>query len=277
MPPRLGSVPTDSPMYAEAMRAALTAAVAIACTLATVPAAAQAFHYTHRVSVEGQITDHWSTTNPGSCAANGDGTITASFHTVSTSRVRPFVTRFSDTIRTNTPGRWVLGVPAGGGAGDMGHRPVTGTVVTTDNTVLNPNVYNPSDPCSPDDKSGCGTAALKHSTVAVTGYDKRSVWVDLIAGQGGALNRTRQDPSATAFCRSGSLESWQEPPKVVGGVAIYGDMVLKMPSRKKLAHTHTVKVAGTVHHVTSSSPSSGSAEVITDDVTRTVTVTFAKL
>lgn len=251
--------------------------VVTACTLAAQPAEG-AFHYTHRISVEGQITDHWNMTDPASCASNGDGTITATFHTMSTARLRPFITPFSDAIRTGTRGRWVMGVPAGGGTGDLGARPVVGTVTTVDNTVKGPNTNNPSDSCVPDDKSGCGTAPLDRSKVKVTGYNRRSIWADLGLNHGNPFSHNPpQSPSATAFCRTGSLESWSGPPSVVGGVKLYGDLLVRMPSRSKLAHNRVVTVTATTHQVSASSPSVHSTEVVTDDVTRTVTVTFTKL
>lgn len=171
-----------------------------------------------------------------------------------------------------------MGAPVGPGIGDLGARPVVGTMTTVDNTVKGPNTYNPDDPCVPDDKSGCGTAPLDRSQVTVTGYNRRSIWADLVVNRGNGFTKNPpQDPSATAFCRTGSLEDWSEPPSVVGGVKLYGDLLVTMPSRSKLAHNRVVTVTATTHQVSASSPSVHSTEVVTDDVTRTVTVTFTKL
>lgn len=123
------------------MRARYFAIVVTVCSIVAQPAAAK-FHYTHRITVVGQITDHWTVTDPATCGTNGDGTFTATFHTTAKARVFPFIAPYSTQIRGRREGRWVMGVPAGGGVGDLGPRPVAGTVTTVDNTFKGPNTNN---------------------------------------------------------------------------------------------------------------------------------------
>lgn len=106
----------------------------------------------------------------------------------------------------------------------------------------------------------------------VTGYDRRSILLELVTRPGLRFNPP-QDPAATRPCRIGSLESWSQPTSVVGGVPRYGDLLAKMPKQSMLAHARVVTVTGTTHRVSTMV----SFETITDDVTRTVTVTFTKL
>jgi hypothetical protein len=259
------------------VRAILTTLL-VACALAIVPSAASAtFHYTHRISVQGQITDNWTTSNTATCSSNGSGSVTATFQTSSMARLRPFIARFSDALRTNKPRRWIMGVPVGGGVGDMKSLPVTGVITTVDNTVQSPQDPQDEGPCTPTDKAGCGTAPMHRAHVLPEGYDRRSLLVELILDRGNPFQSAPTQNNSRYPCRMGSLEGWAQPAAVVGGPQPWGDLVAKMPSPSKLAHKHIVKVTGTTHQVSTTPFSVNGTEINHDDVTRTVTVTFTRL
>lgn len=118
---------------------------------------------------------------------------------------------------------------------------------------------------------------MKKAHVGVEGYDRRSLWADLILGAGSEFWQNNLNGTFKGFCRTGSLAGWMDPATTVGGTPLYGELLVKMPSQSSLKHKHTVSVTGTTHMVSTSSPFVHSTEVDTDDVTRTVTVTFTRL
>ena len=66
---------------------------AIAVLLATSAGAAPSkrFHYTHRVSVTGQLVDRWTINDPDRCGLVGAGSVTVNFRTAKAALARPYI------------------------------------------------------------------------------------------------------------------------------------------------------------------------------------------
>jgi hypothetical protein len=219
-------------------------------------AGARKFHYSHRVSISGRLVDHWTIDDTRSCGPVGDGTVTVEFQQRSPARARVEYNRVEGRWEALVPGRSLLvGLPA---------KPVVGTIGFVDNTVATP---PPGGACSdPIDKSGCGTFPLQGK--ADIGGDRGGFTADM--GNSSGFH------PRNGGCSVGQLDSWTQPPGVVGGVD--GGLVqVKMPSPRSFKRRHTVTVTGTVHRSSSFGGSDPDQPRITDDVTRTVTVTFTRL
>jgi hypothetical protein len=248
-----------------------TAVVVVATATVMVPASGEAagFPYTHRVSVSGQLVDHWTVNDPSTCGAVGDGTLTITFQTKKAFRARVVIDPGANSEVHNRLGTWILLAPQGPlhQVTDIRPQPASGTVNSVDNTTM---TAPPGGDCGTQgDKSGCGTHPLTGAKSRVGRYDRHRIATDL---QTGALNRNRQ---GDILCQIGALEGFSEPPSLTGGTRT-GELLLKMPSPRTLAHRRVVKVTGTTHKQTTSPHDPGSP-VYTDDVTRTVTVTFTRL
>jgi hypothetical protein len=252
-------------------RGRLAAVVLVLTAAGVAPTTAQAAHfaYTHRVTVTGQLVDHWTVDDPSSCGPVGDGTATVTFQVKKAYRARVYIDRYANSEVNDRAGTWILVAPQGPfhQVTDVRAQPASGTVDLVDNSTLRP---PPGGDCgTPADKSGCGTHPLSGAMSEVGRYDRHRIAAGL---QTGELNRNRQ---GDITCPIGSLEGFSEPPSIAGGTRT-GQLLLKMPSARTLAHRHVVKVTGTSHKVTTSPHDPGSP-VYTDDVTRTVTVTFTRL
>ena len=139
------------------------------------------FHYTHRFTVTGQFVDHWTFNDPSECGLVGDGTVTVKFRTTKAPKVQLVVDQAHNGEPNNTLGSWVLGVPAGGGIGDIGAQPATGTITLVDNTSPRPPASGGE--CAPPDKSDCRTTPLPRGAQAkVGGYNRRQLYADLYGG-----------------------------------------------------------------------------------------------
>lgn len=237
--------------------------------LTIVPVEASAFRYTHRVEISGEITDKWTTTDPASCGANGSGSLKFSFSTRTFKRIRPFISKYGGRPRSSKYGVWTLGVPGGGGVTHMGWRNADATITTVDDTTPGPNTEDPPEPCPPADKTDCGTKSLTGVKTRVAGWDKRYVYSALSFPGGSFSNVTG--------CRTAGLQSWTFPHAVAGGINVYSDLLVKMPSARKLRKQRTVVIRADDHKVSSSKRSENGTETFTDDVTRKITVTFTKL
>jgi hypothetical protein len=234
--------------------AALAAAVLL---LAATPVAAK-FHPTHSFVATGQHVDHWTADDPEDCGPVGDGTVTVDFGTAKPTKVRAVIDPAHGAEGTKRLGSWTLLAPADefGHLSDVRPRPATGTIALVDNTVPRP---PPEGGECATHKEGCGTHALKaDATVYVLGYNRRFIRADLFS------RFTEFGP-----CGLGLLEAFDSPSWAVPGTRD-GELLIRMPRAAKLRARKVVTVSASDHQRTSY----GS---FTDDVTRTVTVTFTRL
>src|SRR4051794_20882562 len=229
-------------------RAVLLAAVVLAVMVSNADAR---FNWTHRVTVSGQFVNHWTSSDPTQCGTNGDGTATASFK--NSKSIHTLVTRERGSRH------WLL-VGLYGSFHQttfLPPQPATATLTTVDNTApANP---APGDTCLPIDKSGCGTVQLRKTKVSLAGQDASRLRFDLFG-----------DDFRKPGCQFGSVTRFGDPD-------FYGrkapQLPIKMPSFRSFKHKHSLTVTGTSHDVKSFPDLDGT---ITNDVTRTVTVTFTK-
>lgn len=149
----------------------------------------------------------------------------------------------------------------------MRYKPAEGSLTKTDQTVQNPNFSYPDDPCTPPDKSRCGTTNLTKSFAGVSGYDKRYVYANAPVDMGSYFDEG---------CGRGMMESWNWPVSVMGGDNQFGEMLLKMPSPSQLRKRVTTLTA-TIHKSSVSPISETRPGTISDDVTRHFTVTFTRI
>jgi hypothetical protein len=231
-------------------RAALLAAVALALTATSADAR---FPWTHRITVSGQFVNHWTVSDPTTCGTNGDGTVTVTFK--NKGPIHAVVTRYNYGDHkwlliglTRTSFHQTTFLPP---------QPASGSIATVDNTApANP---RPDDTCEPIDKSHCGTAQLRSPTVRLQGLDGHRLQFDLFS-----------DDFRRSGCQSGSVTRF-------GDVDFFGhktpQLPVKMPSAKSFFRHRVVTVTGTSHDRRSIPDLDAT---ITDDVTRTVTVTFRK-
>ena len=214
------------------------------------------FHYTHRVSAVGHLVDHWTINDTGYCGLVGDGTVTVDY------QMKPVLATPIIDPYAGSHGTWVLAVPAGGGIAGFPSKPATGTITRVDNTTatLPP---EGGDCGGPPDKSGCGSVALVKPRSIVQGYDKRRLLVDL------STEEFQYQHGLDVACHIGELGLFSSPPSVAGGTR-KGELLLTMP-RARVLRRRLVKVTGSSHKHTSFTEG---GVTVTDDVTRTVTVTF---
>jgi hypothetical protein len=230
------------------VRRATLVLAALVIVAAPAPAAARKFHYSHRVSISGRLVDHWTVNDTRTCGPVGDGTVTVEFHQTSPAKARVDYSRVE--------GRWEALVPASGGLlTGLPPKPVVGTIGFVDNTVATA--------CSePIDKSGCGTFALRGK--ADIDGDRRGFTADMGTSSGFHPKH--------GGCGVGQLDGWTQPPGVAGNV-----VQVKMPSPRSFKRRRSVSVTTTTHKSSSFGGSDPDEPKVTDDVTRTVTVTFTRL
>jgi hypothetical protein len=246
----------------------LDAPVRIALVLAVVFAAAAApaqakYKPTHRVSVTGQLVNHWTIDEPDECGAVGGGTLTVDFKSRTGNRAQVGIVRSHASETNDGKGAWVMLV-IGDSAGhltDMAAKPARGTITRTDESQPRPSEFD--EPCPPPDRTGCGTRPLKQAFAKVAGYDSKRIRVD--------LERPLWDELP---CHHGSLDLFSNPPALAGGTR-EGELLLKMPRPSKLKRKKVVKVSGSSHKRTATGDPGSTQH--TDDVTRTATVTFTPL
>jgi hypothetical protein len=239
----------------------LGAAVLLVCASA---AHAGKFHYSHRVVATGHLVDHWTIDDPGYCGAVGDGTVTLDFKSVKPAKAWVVIDPAHNGEPNNTLGSWaLLGIgDAFGHITDIRAKPATATVDLVDNTVAR--LPPEGGDCGGGiDKSDCGIRSLKGTKVEVAGYNRKLIKGDLYGGfRPPRLN-----------CGTGNLDAFSSPPAVAGGNRM-GELLIRMPKPSKLRQK-SVTVTATTHKKTSFGDP-GSATV-TDDVTRTFTVTFTRI
>jgi hypothetical protein len=244
------------------MRSAVLAAAVF--VLATAPAEAGKFHYSHRFVATGHLVDHWTIDDPRYCGPVGDGTVTVDFKSVKPSKAWVVIDPTHNGEPNNTLGSWTLLAPgdAFGHITDIRSKPATATVDFVDNTV--PRLPTDGGDCGDGiDKSTCGTHPLNGARVEVSGYNRKLIKGDLFGGF--------RPPSVD--CGIGNLDAFSSPPAVAGGNRI-GELLIKMPKPSKLRRKVVTVTATTHKKTTFGDPGSAT---ITDDVTRTFTVTFTRL
>jgi hypothetical protein len=226
------------------------------------------FHYTHRVSMTGELVDHWTFHDSASCGAVGGGTVTVKFRMVSNPRIRLVIDPSKNGEPNNTLGSWVLGVPAGGGIGDLRSQPASGTITRVDGTQPGPDTTG--DGCTPIDKSGCGTSVLSRPLSRVAGYNRRFLSAD--------LGRVQWDRNGgrSVSCRVGENTLFTDG-RLTGGTPLTGELLVKMPPASVVAHRRVVTVTGTSSKRSSFAACGHSGMTCSDEVIRRVTVTFTRL
>jgi hypothetical protein len=234
------------------------AVAAVSLLVLSAPAAASIVHATHKVSVKGELVNHWTAEAEDECDPMGDGTLTVKFETIQPARVWPFIDKFA---ASETPGygSWIIGVPLPPHAvKDLRSIKASGTITRVDNTVPRPSADG--EPCPPIEKQGCGTVPLRShggaARVAPQRYNKKRIAVDLYTDR---FDYPRKP------CGSGNLGSWSDF-RFVGGDPESGVLRLTMPRARALKRRHTVRVTDSDHRHRGN-----------DDVTRRATVTFKKL
>ena len=189
----------------------------------------------------------------GECERSGSGTFTVKAHTARATGVTPRIDPFSH--------RWSVLVPLPPNAAtEMMYVSAPGTVTREDNTTQNPPQELPS---CPHTQSGCGTAALTRPKLKVYGQDRRHVIVAF---------RASRAFSPSGHCLVGRARSWGDE-KYAGDRFSEGDMRVKMPSASALRR-RVLTFTRTSHKTTGGDDNSGVPS--TDDVTRTVTLTFRR-
>ncbi len=247
------------------------AAVVFALLVACAPASAGGIvRATHKVSVEGELVDHWTINEPEECGLVGDGTLTVTFKTIAPARVLPFIDPFARS-ETGRSGSWIIGIPLPPHVvRDLRSIKATGLITRVDNTTRRPRADG--DPCGPVEKTGCGTLPLRFHGGAARAiperYDRRRIGV-----------RLGTDPFEVPRkpCSQGYLTDWNDF-RLTGGDRESGALRLTMPRESALKRRRVVKVTGSDHkRTTTTDRLQPGSEVITDDVTRKATVTFKKL
>jgi hypothetical protein len=246
--------------------------VSVGATVALLAASAgaapqKAFHYTHRVAMTGTLVDHWTVNDPEDCGLVGDGTMTVKFRMAKSPKVRLVIDPVKNGEPNNSLGSWVLGVPVGGGIGDLPYQPATGTITLVDNTTLRPRPSGGD--CGEQEKADCGTSPLVRGLSKVAGYNRRQLFADL-----SGVEFTRKGGHGRAVqCGHGQVAIFSDA-ALVGGTR-RGELLLRMPSASTVAHRGVLHVSGRTHKHTSYADCG--AGPCSDDVTRTVSVTFTKL
>jgi hypothetical protein len=244
------------------MRPAIVVIAALLLLGAATSTASAAFHYTHKLTVKATFVDNWSLQSTGSCAPVGGGTVQLTLATTKATRFRPIGRKKGAPAG---PGRLNLGVPNFAQVIAMPVRKAQGTIVMTDNTVINQDPLRPFEACPPIDKSLCGTHPIKKAFLLVGGRSGTYKYLKAHASVDGSF----------PDCQSGAFHNWSQYSPNSGGFDGLGTLQLGPTSAGKLmSHRHTVLQA-TDHKVTTTRD--GDYSTITDDVTRTIEVTITKL
>jgi hypothetical protein len=216
---------------------------------------------THKVTISGELVNHWTVSDDRDCAVVGGGTVSTKFKTIAPKRVRP--------IRNPHSGKWQILVPVKNLYYGMRPEKASGSLTRVDNTTLRPPADPNAEPCEAEPpKAGCGTFPLKKPFAAVGSYDKSRIALDTIGFE-------LRNPSNSLYaCLDGDARVWDADQELVGG-GPDGQVLLKMPSESAFRSKKTVTLTGTTHK--KSSFSEPDAPTTTNDITRKVTVTFKPL
>ena len=243
------------------LRTLILLAVTLAAT-AAVPAPASAVRMTHTVSIAGQLVNNWTIDDPEECGPVGAGTFTVNFRSTQTRRVLPLIDPYQ---RAETGGykAWVVYVPLGRHLKGMPDLRSSGSVTRVDNTTRRP---RDGTPCSAADKSRCGTFPLGKSFSGFGRYDRRRITVGLTS---------QPFEYSAGDCLIGDLSLWSTP--ALAGGAKNGDVIVRMPKPSTLKRRRVVRVTGTSHkRTTYRDPYKDNPETVTNDITRTATITFRR-
>ena len=172
----------------------------------------------------------------------------------------------------NTLGSWVVGIPGPiGGLRDMPAQAASGTIMLADNTAQHPPETG-GEPCTPTDKSDCGSHALSRVAKSrVQGYNRHFILADL---EGIDFSR-RGGYGRPTTCRIGGTIGFTDG-RISGGTPLRGELLLRMPSAATVRHRRVLVVTGTSHKSTSGTQCD-SGITCSDDITRRVSVTFKRL
>jgi hypothetical protein len=239
----------------------LTASILFALT----PAGAEAFKYTHKLYVSGELTDNWTEVDPDDCGYNGPGSVNVKFKTTRPIKVRLMRDRVGSRPRTKGSGLWVLAVPGGGGHTHAPDVKVDATITTTDSRVPIP--VAPNIDCNPIDTRGCGTKKISPALVSVAGYDPKHLYSSDTLGQ-------FRD---TTDCETGILTSWNFPYAQSGGDNRFGDFIFKMPSAKSAFKKKTITLTRSNRKTSTAKRSELRPAVVTDDVSRKFVIELKRL
>ena len=222
-------------------------------------AVASPFRHTHLVSISGEFTNHWAINDSETCGPVGDGTLSVNFHQTVPAKA---------AVKYTIERRWAIADQVGpfNQVVFLPPQPVVGTITRVDNTE--PRKAPGRDCEDADDKSGCGTSPLTDGEASVFAHvrDGSRIRVRMISDE--------FDP-ATGDCRIGSAELFGFPPELVGGLD-RGAIAVRMPSAEEFARRNEVTVTGTTHD-SRMERDDEDGRTWSDDITRSVTVTFTKL
>ena len=196
---------------------------------------------------------------PRTCGPVGDGTLSVKFH-----QTVPAKAAVEYTIER----RWAIADQVGpfNQVVFLPPQPVVGTITRVDNTQ--PRKAPGRDCEEADDKSGCGTSPLTDGEASVFAHvrDGSRIRVRMISDE---------FHPATGDCRTGSAKLFGFPPELVGGLD-RGAIAVRMPRPEEFARRNEVTVTGTTHSSRMESDDED-GRTWSDDITRSVTVTFTKL
>jgi hypothetical protein len=232
------------------VRRAVVFGLAAAAIVGGTASQAEAWPWSHRVTISGQFVNHWTVSDPGHCGVNGDGTVTIGFKNKKT--IHTFVNKVPGT------NKWILVGLYFGQTTFLPRQPTDASITTVDNTSAT-NPY-PGDTCLPVDKSHCGTKTLRKAGLALQGLDASRLKFELVSS----------DFRNSSTCAMGSVYRFAD-------VYFFGhktpQLPIDMPSFHSFKRKHSLTVTGTSHDVKTFPDLDGT---VTNDVTRTVTVTFTK-
>lgn len=248
---------------------AIALLIAATAFLVCLPAEAQAFRYTHGLTITAELTDHWTITDTSGCGTNGSGTVSLDLHTVGSTRFRPYYDRKAPRRFGTSHGNLVLTVPLGSLVVPMPPRLSIGTLVTTDSTYTIPDPDLPGDFCPDLDKSGCGSFPVVDALLTVGGSDPKHLYATAAMPFSG-FSRFGEGP-----CQLGMLEGWAEPQKI--NLAAPSASVLSFgPTSAKAIQRYKYRAFSQTTYETMRTVLAGSI-IVTDEITRTMTVKILKL
>lgn len=248
---------------------AIALLIAATAFLVCIPSQAQAFRYTHGLTITAHLTDHWTLRDDSECGVNGTGTVELDLQTVGPTRFRPYYDRKAPRRIGTKRGNLVLTVPLGSLVVPMPPRVSSGTIVTTDDTRVIADPDMPEDFCPDLDKSGCGTYPVADAVLSVGGSDPKHLYATA------AMPFTGFSVFGVGPCQLGDLEGWSTPQR--GGVNVASPSVLTFgPTSAKAIDRYKYRAFSRTTYESVTTVISDTTTV-TDEITRTMTVKIVKL
>lgn len=248
------------------MRQILSLLVALVL-VALLPAEAQAFRYTHRLSVTAELTDNWTVRDTGECGINGGGTVKLTLTSNGLSRFRPIYDKKAARRVGVARGSLILGVPVGSGVGAMTSRRSNGTLETSDESLAAPVADDPEIFCEDPDTSGCGKFDVVDARITIVGADPTHLYSN-VAMPFGAF-------AGASTCQIGMLQDWSNPHAGEVVPDPFSELTLGPTSLRSLKSHRARELTSTTHETTRTELSDESS--VTDEITRTITVKISKL